>query len=191
MTEQHPAARISSPRLDMILMTEPFLQASLARDLPRAAALLGHQVAPEWLEERTLIDLRINDLLATPGYALWTLRAIIERASGAMVGHIGFHTQPGPAYLNDLAPGGIELGYTVFAQYRRRGFAREAVTAMINWAAAQAVPRFVLSISPDNLPSLQIAAALGFQEVGRQEDPDDGLELIFAREGGLTVVGHP
>ncbi|NJN17302.1 MAG: GNAT family N-acetyltransferase [Oscillochloris sp.] len=164
-------------------MTEAFLQASLAGDRAQATTLLGYPVAAEWLEERDLIVLRINDLRANPGYRPWTLRAIIERASGAMVGHIGFHTMPGPEYLQDLAPGGIELGYTVFPQYRRRGFAREAVAALISWAAAQAVPRFVLAISPTNEPSLRIAAGLGFQQIGSHEDPKDGLELIFARDG--------
>ena len=43
------------------------------------------------------------------------------------------------------------------------------------------VHRFVVSISPDNLPSLGLAAKLGFRKIGSHIDELDGPEDIFER----------
>jgi len=99
-----------------------------------------------------------------------------------MVGYIGFHTAPDPEYLAELAPGGIELGYTVFAAHRRQGYAREACAALMQWARQEhGVDRFVVSISPDNVPSLRLAESFGFRKIGSHMDEIDGLEYIFER----------
>jgi RimJ/RimL family protein N-acetyltransferase len=97
-----------------------------------------------------------------------------------MVGHIGFHTQPGADYLRELAPGGIEYGYTVFSAFRRQGYAREACEALMQWAyQAHQVTRFVVSIRPDNIPSRRLADQLGFKRIGSHVDEEDGLEDIY------------
>ena len=99
-----------------------------------------------------------------------------------MVGHCGFHGSPGAAYLEPYAPGGAEIGYTVFPPYRRNGYATEAVRGLMGWAAeAHGVPTFVLSIAPANEPSQAIARRLGFSVVGLYDDPEDGPEEVFAR----------
>lgn len=183
-SNQETPTPIESERLRLIPLTPEFLGASLAGDRAAAERLIGLSIAPEWFEERGLIELRLRELRADPALQPWTLRAVAERASGAMIGHIGFHTRPGPDYLKDLAPGGIEMGYTIFPAYRRRGYAREAVGAMMDWAAGQGLRRFVLSISPENAPSLAIAAHFGFRKIGSHIDEDDGLEEIFLREIG-------
>jgi RimJ/RimL family protein N-acetyltransferase len=65
-------------------------------------------------------------------------------------------------------------------EHRRRGFARESVQAMFDWAAAtHGIRRFVASISPTNAPSLQLAAGFGFVQTGSHIDDVDGLELEF------------
>jgi RimJ/RimL family protein N-acetyltransferase len=97
-----------------------------------------------------------------------------------MVGHIGFHTQPGAEYLRDLAPGGVEYGYTVFSAFRRQGYAREACEALMQWAYQEhQVTRFVVSIRPDNIPSRRLAERFGFKQIGSHMDEEDGLEDIY------------
>ena len=84
-----------------------------------------------------------------------------------MVGYIGFHSRPNPPYLQPLVADAVELGYTVFPPFRARGFATEAVIALIGWAHRSAgIDNFVVSIAPDNEPSRAIAARLGFRRVG-------------------------
>jgi RimJ/RimL family protein N-acetyltransferase len=98
------------------------------------------------------------------------------------VGHIGFHTAPGAEYLAELSPGGVEFGFGVLEPWRRRGIATEASEAVMRWARKEhQVQRFVLSISPDNVPSLGLAAKLGFRKIGSHIDAHDGLEEIFER----------
>ena len=173
---------IVTERLTLIPMTADFLAASLARDTARAESLLGLAVPAVWYTEMGLMRHRVSQLEKDPALLPWLVRAIGLRAIGTMVGHIGFHTAPGAAYLKDRAPGGVEFGYTVFEPYRRQGLAREAAEALIRWAhASHGVDHFVLSISPYNGPSQRLAAGLGFTKVGSHVDEDDGLEEFYER----------
>lgn len=70
----------------------------------------------------------------------------------------------------------------MFEEYRRQGFAYEAAGALMNWARTEhGVKRFVVSISPENTPSLALAAKFGFRKIGSHIDEVDGLEEIFER----------
>ena len=171
---------IASDRLDLIPLTPAFLQASLRGDSTTAESLLGLAIPSEWFAEQRLIQLRLSDLQQNSALQPWLLRAIGLRHQHVMVGHIGFHTQPGADYLRELAPGGIEYGYTVFSAFRRQGYAREACEALMQWAYQEhQITRFVVSIRPDNIPSRRLAEQLGFKRIGSHVDEEDGLEDIY------------
>ncbi len=56
----------------------------------------------------------------------------------------------------------------------------ESIHSLFDWAhETHGIGRFIASISPDKAPSLQLAARLGFEQVGEQMDEIDGLELVF------------
>jgi ribosomal-protein-alanine N-acetyltransferase len=172
---------IASPRLDLISMSPEFLQASIARDQAQSESILGVAIIPNWFEEQSFMQLRLDQIQRDPAYQPWSVRAIILRDQQIMIGYMGFHTQPDPTYLKDLAPGGVEFGYEIFTQFRRQGYASEASQALMHWAHDdQHIDRFVLSISPDNVPSLRIAERLGFTQIGSHIDEEDGLEHVFA-----------
>jgi len=171
---------ISSERLDLIPLTPAFLQASLQGESTTAESLLGLAIPSEWFDEQRLIQIRLNDLQQNFTLQPWLLRAIALRHQSLMVGHIGFHTQPGADYLRDLAPGGVEYGYTVFSSFRRQGYSREACEALMQWAYQEHhVTRFVVSIRPDNIPSRRLAERFGFKRIGSHIDEEDGLEDIY------------
>jgi RimJ/RimL family protein N-acetyltransferase len=92
-----------------------------------------------------------------------------------MAGHIGFHGPPGVNARRE--PDAVELGYTVFPEHRRNGFATEAVRGLLEYAHAHGIHRFVASVGPENEPSLRLVHGLGFVEVGRHWDEEDGDEL--------------
>jgi hypothetical protein len=95
-----------------------------------------------------------------------------------MVGHAGFHGPPG-VNGRDL-PAALELAYTVFAAYRRHGYAREAVAALVDWArSVHGIRRFLASIAPGNEPSTRVVTSIGFVDAGQRWDDEDGLELVF------------
>ena len=90
-----------------------------------------------------------------------------------MIGSIGFHGPPD-------SKGRLEVGYSVDPNFRRQGYAREAVEALFDWAYREhGIDRFVASISPTNEPSLRLASGFGFVQIGSQIDEIDGLELVF------------
>ena len=95
-----------------------------------------------------------------------------------MIGHAGFHGPPG---VNALGlQGAVELGYTVFASFRRMGFAAEVASALIEWAHdAYGVTHFVASVAPSNAASLAVVNRLGFHFVREHEDDSDGLEHVY------------
>ena len=95
-----------------------------------------------------------------------------------MVGHAGFHGPPG-VNGRDL-PAALELAYTVFAAYRRRGYAREAVAALLDWArSARGIRHFLASIAPGNEPSTRVVTSIGSVDAGQRWDDEDVLELVF------------
>jgi len=171
---------IQSNRLDLVLLDTKALQYSLAEDSGALQNLLGVGVPLDWFTAKALMELRYQQIIRTPEYQPWSLRAVNLRDKGMMIGHIGFHTPPGASYLQPFAPNGVEFGFTVFPDFRRDGYAREASLALMEWAhQQQAVSEFILTISPDNIPSLKLAQGLGFRKIGSHVDDVDGVEDIY------------
>lgn len=170
-------AAIQTPRLDLVSMSVPFMEALVGRDLAAASAEIGATV-PAWVadELENFLRFRLGQLRLDPTIRVWLGRAmVLIEADGSrrVVGSIGFHGPPD-------ALGRLEVGYSVDPPFRRRGYARESVKALFDWAHREhGITRFVASISPDNEPSLRLAAGYGFQRVGEQIDEIDGLEYVF------------
>lgn len=161
-------------------MTPAFLRASLAGDLRKAEQIIGLTLPEWWPDAPSFLSLRLKQLEDDPSLQPWLVRAIGLRSSGAMIGNIGFHTGPGPEYLQPISPGAVEFGFEVVSTCRRQGFAEEASRALMNWASnSHGVKKFIVSISPDNLASQALAAKLGFVRIGSHIDEVDGLEDIL------------
>jgi RimJ/RimL family protein N-acetyltransferase len=175
------APDILTPRLRLRPMRADFLRASAAgRPAGELSALIGLKVASAWLDETDLAALRLQDLLEDAGFLPWSVRAVALRDSGEMIGHTGFHSRPAPDYLAPYAADAVEIGYTIYPDYRRQGHARETLIGMIRWAHAEhGVPRFIASVSPDNLPSCGLLASAGFQRIASFIDEIDGLEYVM------------
>ena len=161
-------------------MTPAFLRASLRRNAAEASEQIRLKVPDTWPDIESVLALRLEQLESNPALQPWLLRAIGLRDSGEMIGHIGFHTSPGAGYLGQWSPRGVEFGFTIFPAYRRRGYAREASLALMQWAQeTHGVHSFVVTISPNNVASLALAVGLGFVRVGEHEDEVDGREDVF------------
>ena len=135
---------------------------------------------------------RLRPIYKDPHARPWLLRLIVlrqelvpakggGRAARTVVGLVGFHGPPDEH-------GRAEVGYEVFAPYRRQGYASEAVVGLLDWAARRhGVRRFLASIASDNEPSTRLALGLGFRQVGSQVDEHGDVDFIYELE--LPVDG--
>jgi ribosomal-protein-alanine N-acetyltransferase len=178
---------ISTPRLALVSMSVPFMEALARKDLAVASAEIGASV-PAWIadELENFLKYRLNQLRLDPALRVWLGRAMVlteDDGTRRVVGSIGFHGSPD-------AEGRLEVGYSVDPPYRRRGYASESVKALFDWAHREhGISRFVASISPDNEPSLNLTAAHGFHKVGEQMDEIDGLEYVFETDWPRPASG--
>ena len=171
---------IQTGRLDLIPLSPAVLRAAIDEDRPAMGRLLGLSVPATWEIRREFLERRLGELEANPALQPWLIRGISLREEGVLIGDIGFHSEPAAPPLP--SPKSVELGYGVLETWRRRGFAREAIEALIQWACDRhQVRRFLLSISPENRPSQSLAAKLGFRKIGSQIDELDGPEDIFEK----------
>ncbi len=129
----------------------------------------------------SFLKLRLGQIEDDPALEEWLVRAIILRDTREVAGHIGFHSAPDPEYLREVGLSGLEMGYSVFEPFRRRGIATEAVAAQMRWAhETHGVTLFVASISPKNMPSLKLVWRMGFELAGSHIDETDGPEDIYS-----------
>jgi ribosomal-protein-alanine N-acetyltransferase len=175
-TEADPVPSIHTARLELVSMPLAFMEALLAGDTAAAGEAIQAEV-PENLRSNLedFLRYRLAQVRADPSIRRWLGRAmVLTEADGArrVIGTIGFHGPPDDR-------GRLEIGYSVQERYRRQGFAREAVRAMLDWAAEEhRIYRFIASISPGNEPSLALTRSFGFVQTGEQMDEIDGLELV-------------
>jgi ribosomal-protein-alanine N-acetyltransferase len=158
-------------------MSLAFMRALVAGDLAVASREIGAAVPPGMPDDlANFLRYRMAQVDADPTLVQWLGRGMVLTDEGGerrVIGTIGFHGAPDDQ-------GRLEVGYRVEPEYRRRGFAREAIRSLFDWAAGEhGVRRFVASISPGNDASRALTASFGFIQTGSQMDEIDGLELVF------------
>jgi ribosomal-protein-alanine N-acetyltransferase len=88
---------------------------------------------------------------------------IVEAETGSVVGDIGFLAPPDTA-------GEIEIGYSVVPSRRNRGYASEAVAALLDWAGQQpGVTAVVAGTDADNAASQRVLERAGFHRTGSRD----------------------
>jgi RimJ/RimL family protein N-acetyltransferase len=94
------------------------------------------------------------------GFGYWVAE---EKTTGNFVGEIGFAD-----YKRDLEPalkGVPEIGWVLASQTHGRGYATEAVRAVVAWGDAHfGSARTACIIAPENLASIRVAVKCGYRE---------------------------
>ena len=170
---------IETDRLILRLVPLAGLAATAAKDAETCRRLIGRSLPKAWFEDAWVFDLRLNQWKDDPDYAPWSIRAMILKETGDIVGSINCHDKP-LAFEHDGETGPmIEMGYTVFGPFRRQGIATEAINGLAAMARQKSVRWVRLSISPANEASLALARKLGAIKIGTQVDDIDGPEDVF------------
>jgi RimJ/RimL family protein N-acetyltransferase len=102
---------------------------------------------------------------AVYGYGGWTVE---EKSSGAFVGQVGLQQfVRGIDATREHLPEG---GWVLAPAMHGRGYAGEAVAAMMDWADANIdAPHTVAIVHPENTASLRVATRCGYREVERTD----------------------
>ena len=156
---------------DIVLETERLIlrqidesDAALQDRVLNTPTVMEHLGGVKELHEIEAKHAKVMAMFAREGFGFMML---IEKATGDLVGHAGMKKVD-----NVLAPnvGDHEIGWLVREDRWRRGYAFEAMSAVIDWAFTRhAVPHLVALTSPSNIGSWKLMEKLGMV---RREDLD-------------------
>jgi RimJ/RimL family protein N-acetyltransferase len=142
---------VTTERLTVRMMRE--------RDLPTLLAYRNHPVIARYQDwelpyrEETARGF-IDDQAALDGPARGRWVQLALEYDGELVGDV--------AVGLDDAGTQATVGYTLAAAHHGKGFAREALAAVVDALCASGVHRFEASLYPDNIASMRVIEAVGF-----------------------------
>jgi RimJ/RimL family protein N-acetyltransferase len=108
------------------------------------------------------------------GFGYW---ALVERATDTYIGELGFADFKREIDLLIAIEGRPELGWVLASHAHGKGFATEALRAVVAWGDQHLSSKeTVCIIHPSNLVSVRVAEKLGFSESARGQG-----EILFSR----------
>jgi RimJ/RimL family protein N-acetyltransferase len=188
------------------LLLLPATPESLRAELVAPSALgevLGVDIPSSWppeLYDADAMRWTLAFLLAHPDERLWSLYYVAEHGGATegrprLVGLCGFKGAPDES-------GVVEIGYGIVPECRRRGYASEAVRALLATAFSDArVQAVVAHTLPELAPSIGVLRTTGFTFEGAGNDPHEPTAIRFrlsrpdydsrAASGAGAVPGNP
>lgn len=163
--------RSALPRPDCALRTARLsLEIPAASDLEDSAAVWADPVVVRYIGGRPLTREEVWHRLlrhvghwALLGYGFWTIR---ETEGDAFVGEIGFAN-----FQRDIVPAlgpDPECGWVLAPWAHGRGYATEALAAVLAWADEHfGAARTLCIIDPENRPSIRLAQRFNYAQFGR------------------------
>jgi RimJ/RimL family protein N-acetyltransferase len=179
-------ARAWAPSLDTERLT---LRGHTLADFPECAALWGDPDVTRHIGGRAFTreecwsrHVRYVGHWALLGFGYWVAR---EKATGRFVGEVGL-----AEFKRDVAPpfeGTPEAGWVLATWSHGKGFATEAMRAVLAWGDANLGPRTVCMIDPPNVASVRVAEKCGFREIARTTYKG-GPALVFERSAARALA---
>lgn len=159
------------------------LRAHRADDHAACSAIWSHPQVIRFIGGRALNAeeswkrlLQYRGLWELVGYGYW---AVEEKDSGRYVGDVGLAD-----LRRDLKPslqGMLECGWVLSPDVHGKGYASEAVAAVLAWAdASRPGLRVVCIIAPENQSSIRVAEKAGFA-LWQSSTYHDSPTLVFSR----------
>lgn len=108
------------------------------------------------------VDFYLGQLQRDPSLAGWGVWFAVLSINGQAVGDLGFKGKP------DIS-GTVDIGYGIIAETRQKGYASEAVKALIQWAFSTGeVIKVTADCLEDNVPSIRVLEKVGMKTMGVQ-----------------------
>lgn len=170
---------LKTRRLELVPATVQTVRAQLhgRNELPRLMQVkLGRGWPPPLCDVRALRRVE-RALESDPALGGWTMWYWILQESRAVIGVGGFKDRP----FHQT----VEIGYNVLSAYQRRGFATEALGALVSWAFQHEVECVIAETLPELIASQRTLVKLGFVEVGQASEPG-----VVRYERRRDVVGR-
>jgi RimJ/RimL family protein N-acetyltransferase len=178
-------ASIRTRRLELVVLTQSFVDAITAGEPDRARRELGGSVS-RWLttDPSHLVQLRLA-LQAAEAVGYSGFARVIVPATGStprVIGSIGFHGPPDDA-------GRLEVSCRIHPAHRGHGYAAEATTGLLDWATARfGITRFLLAVPSRHARSDLVPIEI---EAHRIDTPDVEIDsLADLIEGGRGRHPH-
>jgi [ribosomal protein S5]-alanine N-acetyltransferase len=171
-----PDISIHTARLELTPLEGNAIGALLSGDAQRLSQLTGaafpEPVAPPPYMAESLPVVRTR-LEEAPGEARWWNWLAVKQENGEAVGSVSFGGKPDEE-------GAVLIGYAMYPGHEGRGYATEAVRAMMEWAFTQPGVRTVRALAPVwNTPAVHVAEKVGMRPVASNEDDEVGEVLIY------------
>jgi RimJ/RimL family protein N-acetyltransferase len=158
-------SRLRTARLELVPGTPALGRAEIG-DRARFAALLGADVPASWPppenDENTMrfFTEYVESHPDGVGWAAWYILLRGEGGRKTAVGTCGFKGGPD-------GNGTVETGYSILVEHQRRGYAPEAVAALVDWAFSDpGVSRVIAHTLPDLRASIRVLEKCGFRPTG-------------------------
>lgn len=156
---------IDTKRLRLVPMTYDFVMKIMENDLSayRLIGAVKTETWPECADIRDILHMIRDSLSHKPkpdGFDSWIF---ISKEDHRIVGDGGFKGGPNENGI-------IDMGYAIVEAQRRKGFAFEAVSALLKWGLSQECVTAVTADCIDsNIPSIKILTRLGMNEIERKD----------------------
>lgn len=106
----------------------------------------------------------LKDLKGDPELQGWGAWLAIRQDNGKPVGDLGFKGKPD-------ADGIVEVGYGIVSEEQGRGFATEAVSALLEWAFdTEKTRKAIAECLRDNTASIKVLQQLGMDQIGKDQE---------------------
>ena len=121
-------------------------------------------ISPESYEIGDHVKEHIAELQNDATQLGWGVWFVEDKETNTIVGDIGFKGKPS----SDLT---VEIGYGIIPAAQNKGYATEAVGALVEWAFATGkVKKIIAECLHDNLASIKVLERLGMKKNGQEGD---------------------
>lgn len=105
----------------------------------------------------------LEKLAENPGMLYWGPWLALLKSDSTVIGDLGFKGKPDDR-------GTVEIGYGLLEEYWNKGYATEAVDALMDWAWEQGVRKIRAETLRDNPGSIRVLEKLGMNVAIKSDD---------------------